>query len=218
MSQDLRKNIEELFQNAPKTKAAYELKEELLANSNERYEDLIKEGVPEKEALEIVIHSIGDVDQLLAEVEPHTSRNDLDDATVKKIALYRAIAIAIFIIGFAGTVIIDEVPGFGSLSFVFMLVAAALGVSILVYVGAAYPKYRKTEDTVVEDFKEWNHNQKKIKSIQGSVSTIVWMIVLIAYFVISFATMAWYITWVMFLVGACAQAIVSLVFQLKDRD
>ena len=70
---------------------------------------------------------------------------------------------------------------------------------------------------MVEKYKEDKSSRKRENSIKGAVSTIVWMLVLILYFVISFTTMAWYITWVMFLIGGCAQAIVELVFSIRKE-
>jgi len=217
MIEELRKYLEELFAGVPKTRAAYELKEELLANSTERYFDLVENGVPEKEAYDIVINSIGDIDQLFETAEPKKDSRYVDDNVVRKLALYNAIAIGLYIVGVVFAVAIDEFTPFSNLGPIMMLLIAAIATSILVYIGAAYPKYKRNDDTVVEEFKEWNNNQKKKKSVQNSVNTIIWMIVLILYFVISFTTMAWHITWVLFLVGGCAQAIVNLLFQLNDN-
>ncbi|MGL5434072.1 MAG: permease prefix domain 1-containing protein [Lachnospiraceae bacterium] len=218
MVEELKKYIDELFETAPKTRAAYELKEELMANSTERYFDLVEEKVPEKEALDIVINSIGDFNQLFENEEVKAVSQSEREAVVKKTALYKAIAIGLYIFGFGVAVLFEEYTPYGSLGFVAMILIAALATCILVYVSAAYPKYKRTDDTVVEEFKEWSSSQKKRKSIRQSVSTIVWMVVLILYFIISFATMAWHITWLMFLIGVCAQSIVNLLFQLNDKQ
>jgi len=218
MVEELRKRIDELFAAAPKTRAAYELKEELMANSTERYFDLVEDKVPEKEALEIVINSIGDIDQLFAEEDTRHNVHQENNEVLKKAALYKAIAVGLYIISFCVMIVVEEFTAFGRLGFVLMMVIIAIATCLLVYVGAAYPKYRKTDETVVEEFKEWNSSQKKKKSIQASVSTIIWMMTLIVYFLLSFLTMAWHITWLMFLIGVCLQAIANLVFQLKDHQ
>lgn len=218
MKEELKKYLDELFEKAPKTRAAFELKEELLANSNERYDDLVKDGMAEEKAMNTVINSIGDMDQLFAEVDINKGDDrEMNDEIIKKIALYKTIAVGIYILGFAFAFPLGSFFSAAS-AFSVLLIMAALATCILVYVGAAYPKYRKQEDTMVEEFKEWSQNTKQKKAIRSSVTTIIWMVVLILYFVISFATMAWYITWVMFLVGACAQAICTLIFNLKDLD
>lgn len=216
MIEELKKYIDELFAAAPKTRAAYELKEELMTNSTERYFDLVEDKIPEREAFDIVINSIGDINQLFVHEEAKAKAQPVNDAALKKAALYKSLAIGMYIIGFCAMVAIEQFTPFATLGFIVMMIIAAIATSILVYAGMAYPKYKKTDDTVVEEFKEWNNSQKKKKSIQGSVNTIIWMIILVLYFLISFTTMAWHITWVIFLIGVCAQAIVNLLFQLND--
>ena len=44
MKEKIRKHINELFKDAPKTRRAVELKEEMAQNTIEKYEDLIAEG------------------------------------------------------------------------------------------------------------------------------------------------------------------------------
>jgi len=217
--EELRKYIDELFASAPKTRAAYELKEELMANSTERYFDLVEDKVPEKEAFDIVIYSIGDINQLFGQEEAEkVMQQPMDQGTLKKAAFYKSLAIGLYIVGFCVMITIEEFTAFGNLGFIMMMLIVAIATAILVYTAAAYPKYQKTDDTLVEEFKEWNSSQKKKKSIQASVNTIVWMTILVLYFLISFTTMAWHITWIMFLIGACAQAIVNLLFELKDHS
>ena len=61
MKEKIQKHIDALFTNAPKTRKAMELKEELTQNTIEKYEDLISEGYREEDAFQNVIGSIGDV-------------------------------------------------------------------------------------------------------------------------------------------------------------
>lgn len=216
MNEELRNHIENLFADAPKTRAAFELKEELLANSMERYGDLVKDQVTEKEALDIVIHSIGDISQLFEDETPKDPGSRMRDEILKKTALYRAIAVSLYILGVCAMIMIMEFTSYGRLGFITLLLFSAAATGMLVYVGTAYPSYRRNDETVVEEFKEWNSGQKKRKSIQQSVNLIVQMMILVLYFLISFATRAWHVTWIIFLVGACVQAVVSLIFKLKE--
>ncbi|MFV0394063.1 MAG: permease prefix domain 1-containing protein [Coprobacillaceae bacterium] len=218
MNDELRKYLDKLFEDAPKTRASYELKEELLANSTEKYSDLVESGIPEGEALHIVMDSIGDIEQLFETMET-TEKKEAIEVNLKKKALFRTTAIGLYILGFILAIIVDEVAPvrYDFLGGVSILVMAAIATCILVYESIAYPKYKKENDTVVENFKEWNHNKKANKEIKNAVNVIIWMCTLVAYFILSFMTMAWYITWVIFLIGVCAQAIASLLFQIKDN-
>ncbi len=51
----------------------------------------------------------------------------------------------------------------------------------------------------------------KLRKINGLITTLT----LVLYFVISFATMAWYITWVIFPLSAI-QNVIKACFELKD--
>lgn len=217
MNEELRKYLNELFKDAPKTRATYELKEELIANSNDRYFDLVESGVPEDEALHIVIESIGDIDQLFESVEPK-EKPKANEQDLKRKALFKTIAIGLYIFGFILLLAIEEFTRTDSLGFIVFLIMAAIATCILVYDATAYPNYKKQDDTVVEDFKEWNHNKRKNSEIRSSVHTIIWMSTLVVYFVVSFLTMAWYITWVIFLIGVCARAIADLMLQTSRND
>lgn len=219
MTEEIRKYLDDLFAKAPKTRAAYDLKEELMANSTERYFDLVEDGVPEKEAFDIVINSIGDIDQLFAAVESESGKRYHDDSLIKKLALYKSIAIGLYIVAIIFGTAVDEFTGYETVGMLGGFLIAAIATCILVYIGAAYPKarYKKGENTVVEEFKEWNSSQKKKKAIRNSIYSILWMVIVTLYLIISFATWAWHVTWIMFLIGGCAQAIANLFFQIKDE-
>lgn len=65
MYERFQEKLDELFENAPKTHRARELKEELLANLMDKYNDLISAGKNEEEAFNIAISSIGDIDEII---------------------------------------------------------------------------------------------------------------------------------------------------------
>ena len=68
----------------------------------------------------------------------------------------------------------------------------------------------------MEEFKEWksesDERKKTLKSINGSIGTIF----LVLYFIISFSTGAWYITWLIFLISGAVQNVVKACFDLKQ--
>ena len=61
--------VDDLFKDIRKTRKSEELKEELLSDLEEKYQDLISNGKKEKEAYQEVIGGIGDVDELLEELK-----------------------------------------------------------------------------------------------------------------------------------------------------
>ena len=54
MNEKLREHIEELFKNAPQTRQAVEIKEEILQNTIDRYNDLKAEGKSDEAAYNIM--------------------------------------------------------------------------------------------------------------------------------------------------------------------
>lgn len=221
----LRAQLDILFADAPRTRAAYELQEELLANCLDKYEDLVRQGTPEEQALENVIGSIGDVNDLIAALPGEKSTlavRQAGDEHRRKSATITAIAIALYFL--AGIVFficawLSSFTGIDSLSYLSLILAALIAMvptCMLVYNARRYPKYEKTEETLVEDFKAWNSESKKMKSLRGAISSLIWTLTVVLYFIISFVTMAWPYTWIIFLIAVCAEAVVTLVFRFKE--
>lgn len=224
MNERLKNHIEMLFENAPKTRKAFELKEELLTNTEERYQDLICNGVTSEDAIKNVINSIGDVSELFEGLED-TSMDDKQefDFRFKKAVLMKTIAVGLYIfsivvfITFASldSMIYSNIS-FSNIGLILMLLIAIVPTCMLVYVSSMYPKYKKREDTLVEDFKEWNRDTYKTKSIKGSVLLVLWATTILVYFFVSYITFAWYATWIIFLAALCIHTIIELLFHLKE--
>lgn len=66
------------------------------------------------------------------------------------------------------------------------------------------PKFEKTKEEKKED-----QIIKQINGIVGAISAVI-------YFIVSFATMAWHITWVIFIIDGLICQIIKLLFMLKE--
>jgi hypothetical protein len=223
MDERLKSHIEKLFENAPKTRKAFELKEELLVNSEERYQDLLADGVSPEDACKHVISSIGNVSALFQSLEDLSieSKKNYEDRS-RKIAIIKTAAVGLYILSIiiyftflmlGNYVFRYSITVFG---YIITLLVATIPTCMLVYVNNIYPKYKKTEDTLVEDFKEWKSDSMKRKSVKNAVFWVIWTFVILIYFMVSFLTYAWYATWIIFLAGACIHAITELLFRLKE--
>ena len=53
-----------------------------------------------------------------------------------------------------------------------------------------------------------DEQQQKEMERRKAYSSALWLLVVAAYFLISFATGAWYITWIIFLIGAAMEQVV----------
>ncbi len=205
--------VEELFKNAPNTKKIKELKEELLLDLNEKYNDLIKEGKKETEAYNEVVTGIGDIDELINFQQYDINCEDLR----KKNALIVSICVGLYILSFIVAIILDEILNVDdAITGISFIVICGLSTCILIYHNVAKPNYLKKDDTMVEEFREWKNNKNKNNEIKKSVISIMWSIIVILYFIISFTTYAWYITWVLFIIGGVLNQVINLIFMIKE--
>lgn len=224
MKEKIRKHINELFKDAPKTRRAVELKEEMAQNTIEKYEDLIGEGYQEEDAFQIVIGSIGDVTELFEDLKDK-SLFLLPEEQRRKKAMLTAIAVGLYIFAFVvfilSMVLYDIFwpmsPDGGTLALALTVLICIPPTCMLVYAANMYPVHNKKEENLVELYKEAAHTGSRDKAVRTSISMIIWLVTLLLYFAISMTTQRWEITWLLFLVGACAQTIEVLVFNLR-RD
>lgn len=226
MNERVKKYLDELFEDAPKTRKAMELKEEMMQNSMEKYQDLLGDGYSEEDAYKNVIGSIGDVTELFEDLEEKNLLN-LSEADRKKKAILTSVAVGLYILAgvvlLASTLIGDVLGGPRSLDYdtLGLVLAAAVCIAptcMLVYAANMYPNYRKKKENFVEDYKEAKHLRNRDKAVRSSISTIIWTMVVILYFVFSFSSGAWHISWVIFLMGACVEAVCSLIYSLRQKN
>lgn len=208
MEEKLRKYVEELFAGAPKNKKSVDMREEILLNLNEKYQDLRQKGASEEEAFEIVKRSIGDVDQLIREMSDPISNEKLEENR-KKSAKFIAIAVALYILSPVAVILLAlfNQPVVGVI-LMFALIAGAT--SLLVYNNIMHPKYKKMDDTMVEEFREWKASNVDKAHKRDVYASIIWPVAVLIYFLVSFMTGAWYITWVIFLIAVIVHRIVRV--------
>lgn len=216
----LERYINELFQDAPKTKKVRELKDELTCDLEEKYEDLIKDGKSEKDAYREVIAGIGDIEELLSTLSTETNQNQQIDAQEirKKNALVVSVCVALYIMVFIAIVVLDELVGAPD----YMIATTLFGgggipTVILIYHFMSIPKYEKEEETFVEEYREQQHLTRRNREIKSEISSIIWTLTAIIYFVISFQFGAWNISWIIFIVAFLIEAMVSLAFKIKGE-
>lgn len=222
MNERIVRHMDMLFDAAPRTRKTLELKQEMTQNANDKYQDLLADGYSEEDAYQNVIGSIGDVSELFEDLEERTPYT-MSEADRKKKAFITSISVGMYI--FAGVVFflcqwLDEMPGsefmeYGTLGLVLAAAICIVPTCLLVYVSNLYPNYKKEDDSMVEEYKEATSTGKREKAIIGAVSTIIWTLTFMLYFIISFVTFDWYITWVIFLMGGCAEAIAVLILNMK---
>lgn len=201
MREQLVQYVELLFAGA---KDCEDIKQEILQNTLDRYDDLIAEGKVPEAAYRLAIAGIGDINEILGTNPPapraagsQTAKNE-NDTPMKKtlravaVALYILCPIPLFVLSELGL----EIVGLcGTLVFV----AAATALMVL----GAKKERPNPEPQVCEV-------QTPKSELHKSVDGLIWAVGLALYFIISFATGAWYITWILFPIITAVQGLVRV--------
>lgn len=208
MREQLIQYVNLLFAGAPQ---AADMKEEILQNTLDRYDDLVAQGKSPQAAYSLAISGIGDINEILggqaAEIpaEPQSAppQKTLDavKTPVWKKAL-RAIAVALYIMCPIPLFVLQDETGLcGLLTFV------AIATCLIVIAGkSSQPEQKKTEEESTSPKAE----------LRKSINTLIWAIGLVIYFIVSFATGGWYITWVIFPMIGAVQGLVKACMDLKE--
>ena len=222
MEDKLRAYMDYLFRDVKPTRKSLELKEEILHNLIDKYRDLLAEGKTPEAAYNIAVASIGDMDELLAGLndelsfEKEVSGEQLERGK-KKSALLVSAAVMMYILCLLPPILLSGTRLEENLAPALMFLMIACGTGLLIYDHMTKPRYRKVDDSIVEEFKEWKDQADSDRRAMKALSSALWSIITVIYIIISFWTMAWHITWVIFLIGAAVEGILKVVFELKRQ-
>lgn len=221
MNSKIKNYVDVLFKDIPNTKKAAELKEEILSNLNEHFEEHLKEGKSENQAYTDSLADLGDVDELLKTLEPEKDLKDKIDSFRKVRAKNTSIAVMlyilsiIFVIGFGG---IADVFGlkneelFGIIGVICMFICIAVATGILIYTHMSKPQ---DVDQYLARSTSKNSSSKK----EGHpFIKIYWTLVTVIYFFVSFTTNAWHITWLIWLIGAAGKNALEIFLSKDDVE
>lgn len=223
MNSKIKNYVEVLFSDIPRSKKAKELKEELLSNMSERFEDYIQAGKTENQAYSLVISSLGDIDEMLAEVMP--SDEFLKNANYyrKRNAKNTAISVAMYIIGVVfliGFGAIGHSLGsgdfYGVIGLLILLLISAVATGIIIYSNMSMPlEYKDYNARINEEFKAIDSKEARILT---NILSIYWLVITFIYLAISFLTMQWGITWIIWILAGVFESIVKTIFEMRYGD
>ena len=210
--------VSEAFEGAPNTRSVQELRDEMISNLYDKYDDLVAKGTAEEDAYETVVSGIGDVSELVRSL----SRDDVFDPAAqqearKKTALVVSVCVGLYIAALIAAVIfgslLPELPNLSGLTF---LTIVGVSTCILIYHFMSRPKYKKADESMVEEFKEWKSGKGKQNKLKGSVLSIFWTLTVAVYFIVSFQFGNWAYSWIIFLIAAAVSEIIRTVFTFKE--
>ena len=207
MKEQLIQYVNLLFAGVPDCE---DMKQEILQNTLDRYDDLISQGKVPEAAYRLAISGIGDINEILgSESSPvfrpvSTPASEPEDPKRKKL---RSLAIALYILCALPLIILSEM-GLDIIGLTFTLVIVAIATYIMLITS-------KKEDDEDEKIPSENKNSPN-HQLKKNIHAIVDAITLAVYLIVSFATGAWYITWLIFPICGCINGLVSAIIDLKE--
>lgn len=191
-----------------------DVKQEILQNTLDRFDDLIAQGKSEEAAYRLAITGIGDISEILGNADAPAplfpaTRIASDWANSEEPALnrmIRAIAIGLYIISLAPIIILDQF-GFSEFGFIGTLTIIAVATVLLLI----FKKENNAEAPVRQAAPETPQNELK-----KSIHKLVDVIGLVIYLIISFATGAWFVTWLIFPLMAAINGIIRACMDLME--
>lgn len=207
MREQLIQYVQLLFAAAPNVE---EVKEEILQNTLDRYDDLIAQGKSPEAAYRLAISGIGDINEILGgntTVQPPVQefrdalREETDHIQSRKL---RAVAIAMYILSPTPLFILNEfnLPTLG-LCLTLALVAAATYLIMLI-----------KRDSKEEDLEETvPKNPAKQKA-----GKIIWYSGLILCLAAAILTDFSFIVWIILAITACVHGLVNAILDLKEAN
>lgn len=192
------------------TPDSYDMQQEILQNTLDRYDDLIAQGKAPEAAYRLAISGIGDINEIVGNVQTQPSsapapvreqQEDPQDISKKK--LMRAISIALYICCVIPVLVLGDVGnGVLGVCLMFVIIAAATVLMVMSSASKENPEEKEDDEPKTE-------LGKAVKSIWGIATLGI-------YLVISFWSGAWFITWLIFPIMGAVQGLVKAIIDLKE--
>ena len=200
MRDQLIQYVELLFAGA---QGCEDVKQEILQNTLDRYDDLIAEGKVPEAAYRLAITGIGDINEILG-TQPspaQPSQRGPEEESDKSRRLQRAIGIACFILCPA-PLLLCVVEGQVMMGITMMLMIIAVGTMLMVISG-----------------RDQKAPTRRHSSLFVSIAmSLLWPLTTIVYFLISFATGAWFLTWLVFPIAGAISAVIRAIEDWKEEN
>lgn len=200
MKEELKKYVELLFAGTTGTE---EIRQEILQNTLDKYDDLIAQGKSPEAAYRLSISGIGDISEILSEDKEAPAVTEEVPKEEEKSKLMRAVAIGFYIISVVPVIALEE----SSIGICLTLLLVAAATALLILAGKSKDNHaERIVKAKSESFSPKNQLHKAISSFIGILGLGI-------YLAVSFITGAWYITWLIFpIIGA----IKGLIFAIMD--
>lgn len=200
-----------------------EIRQEILQNTLDRYDDLIAQGKSPESAYRQAISGIGDINEILGVHESPSFDNSYQEApryapdptfesTASAISrAARAIAIFLYIICPIPIIFLER-WGWDEIGVCITLVIVAIATALLIlFRKKEDQKAPASEDTVIR-----KADPSRKASLKKGVGSLISTVGLVLYFVISFASGAWFITWLIFPIIGSVKGLVNAIIDMRE--
>ena len=206
MREQLIQYVELLFAGVPDCE---DIKQEILQNTLDRYDDLVESGKVPEAAYRLAIAGIGDVNEILGTpiqgvpVKATVPDEKADsDTPIRK--LLRAIAVGLYILCPLPLIVLSEM-GNDTMGLCGLLAIVAVA-TVLIMLGAKKDSKEENEDD----------REKPESELVKSVSGVLWAVGIGVYLLLSFTSRAWHITWVIFPILVALDTLVSTIIENRE--
>ncbi len=198
------------------TTGCEDMKQEILQNTLERYDDLLAQGKAPEAAYRLAISGIGDINELLGKdtssISPAPSAAAPTPVKKQDGSLWKrfmkAFAIFLYIISpiplfVLSSLNMEEIGLCGTLAI------CGVATALLIFAGSTAGQKEEKKAEPVEEPKQKN-------PLLEAINTLVTTLGIIAYFIISFWSGAWLITWVIFPLIGAVKCLVKAIFDALE--
>jgi Na+-transporting methylmalonyl-CoA/oxaloacetate decarboxylase gamma subunit len=181
-----------------------DMKQEILQNTLDRYDDLLAQGNAPEAAYRLAITGIGDINEVLGSTAPSpapmpTATSAAEEEKSDKKKLMRAVAIGMYICCVLPLFILGNIGnGIIGLCLMFLLIAAA---TVLMVMASSDKEEKEQED----------QQKSKQTPLDKTLNTVA----LVLFLALSFFTGAWHITWLIWPIMAAVKGIIRAYGDLK---
>lgn len=125
----------------------------------------------------------------------------------KKKALFTASAVVLYILSIVAIIFFAEIFRSPNLGVCVFFILIAIATAMLIYCYMVYDSKEKTR-----------HIPTKAERLYRKIMAVVSTVVLIIYLAVSFLTMAWHATWILWVVYGLISEIIKLVFEFRGSN
>lgn len=203
MREQLIQYVELLFAGA---RDCEDIKQEILQNTLDRYDDLVADGKVPEAAYRLAIAGIGDINEILGTTVPSTRTSQLTgkaddgDSPIKKVL--RAVAVGLYILCPLPLIVMGDI-GMENLGLCATLAIVAIA-TVLIMLGAK------------KDHREKQEENPPKSELEKSISGVIWAVGLGVYFLLSFSTRAWHMTWVIFPILVALDSLIGAIIRNQE--